>query len=139
MLLNYGHTVGHALEKLSNYELPHGEAVSIGMVAENRLAVGKNLLKGIDADRIENLLKRLHLPVKIPSQYSDQELKRAMDMDKKILEVNFVLRCQFASAKREFSNYDRNKSSGLKKHNKSRSHRRQPRFRQKCFNKCSGK
>ncbi|MEK7171287.1 MAG: 3-dehydroquinate synthase [Patescibacteria group bacterium] len=83
MLLNYGHTVGHALEKLSNYELPHGEAVSIGMVAENRLAVGKNLLKGIDADRIENLLKRLHLPVKIPSQYSDQELKRAMDMDKK--------------------------------------------------------
>ncbi len=83
MLLNYGHTVGHAIEKLSNYSLPHGEAVSIGMVAENRLAVGKNLLKESDSNRIENLLKRLHLPVKIPSQYSDQELKRAMDMDKK--------------------------------------------------------
>lgn len=83
MLLNYGHTVGHALEKLSNYELAHGEAVSIGMVAENRLAVGKKLLKEIDAERIENLLKRLKLPTKIPAEYSDQELKRAMDMDKK--------------------------------------------------------
>lgn len=83
MLLNYGHTVGHAIEKLSNYELPHGEAVSIGMVAENRLATAKNLFKTSDSNRIENLLKRLHLPVKIPSQYSDQELKRAMDMDKK--------------------------------------------------------
>lgn len=83
MLLNYGHTVGHALEKLSNYSLPHGEAVSIGMAAENRLAVGKALLKENDAERIENLLKRLHLPTKIPAEFSDQALKRAMDMDKK--------------------------------------------------------
>jgi len=50
MLLNYGHTVGHALEKLSNYELPHGEAVAIGMVAENRVAVGKKLLKEKERD-----------------------------------------------------------------------------------------
>ncbi|MBI4994344.1 3-dehydroquinate synthase [Candidatus Peregrinibacteria bacterium] len=83
MLLNYGHTVGHALEKLSNYSLPHGEAVSVGMAAENRLAVGKNLLKETDANRIETLLKRFHLPTKIPSEFSDQDLKRAMDMDKK--------------------------------------------------------
>lgn len=101
MLLNYGHTVGHAMEKLSNFTLPHGEAVSIGMVAENRLAVGKNLLKENDAVRIENLLKRLKLPTKIPAEFSDQELKRAMDMDKKNIggKLCFALPIKIGKAK----------------------------------------
>lgn len=101
MLLNYGHTVGHALEKLSNFTLPHGEAVSIGMAAENRLATGKALLKETDAARIENLLKRLHLPTKIPAEFSDQELKRAMDMDKKNIggKLCFALPIKIGKAK----------------------------------------
>lgn len=83
MLLNYGHTVGHALEQLSGYTLRHGEAVSIGMVAENRVAVGKNMLKEKDAERIEALLKKFHLPTKMPADYTGSQLKKIMEKDKK--------------------------------------------------------
>lgn len=83
MLLNYGHTVGHALEKLSKYSLSHGEAISIGMVAENRVAVGKKFLKEKDAQRIKKLLSILSLPTKIPESYSPQAIKKAIGADKK--------------------------------------------------------
>lgn len=83
MLLNYGHTVGHALEKLSKFALSHGEAIAIGMVAENRIAVGKKLLKEIDAVKIESLIKKFGLPIKMPQEYSPAQLETAMGMDKK--------------------------------------------------------
>lgn len=62
MLLNYGHSYGHALEKISNYSLLHGYAISIGMVIINRMAVEKGLLTPEASDRIRNLLKRAELP-----------------------------------------------------------------------------
>ena len=86
MLLNYGHTVGHALEKLSNYTMTHGEAIAIGMVAENRVAVGKKLLKEKDAERILNLLKTFKLPTKIPSNFTTREIKKALGTDKKSID-----------------------------------------------------
>ncbi len=63
MLLNYGHTFGHALERLSGYKLLHGYAISIGMVLANKIAVQKKLLKKSDADRIKDLLTKAGLPV----------------------------------------------------------------------------
>ena len=63
MILNYGHTYGHALEKLSNYTLLHGYAISIGMVIANKIAIQKRLLKPAVAERIKNLLKKAELPV----------------------------------------------------------------------------
>ncbi len=60
--LNYGHTYGHAIEKLSKYTLLHGYAVSIGMVIANKIAVKNNLLKQKDAERIKNLLRKIGLP-----------------------------------------------------------------------------
>jgi len=54
--LNYGHTIGHAIEPLVNYEIPHGIAVSIGMVIENLIAVKYGTLPKADADRINNLI-----------------------------------------------------------------------------------
>lgn len=101
MLVNYGHTVGHAVEKLSNYTLPHGEAVSIGMVAENRLAVGKKLLKESDAKRIEALLKKFHLPTKIPSQYVTGEIANIIKIDKKNIygKLYFALPIKIGKAK----------------------------------------
>ena len=62
-LLNYGHTFGHAVERMSNYKLLHGYAISIGMVLANNLAVEKKLLKKVDAERIKNLLKGADLPI----------------------------------------------------------------------------
>lgn len=62
MILNYGHTYGHALEKLSNYRLLHGYAISIGMNMINKIAVNKGILKKEEAERIRNLLKKTGLP-----------------------------------------------------------------------------
>lgn len=100
MLLNYGHTVGHAIEQLSNYEIPHGEAVSMGMVAENRVAVGKGLLKEQAAARIVALLKTFHLPTKFPKEFSAAAIKRTMGMDKKHVDgkLHFALPIRIGKA-----------------------------------------
>jgi len=63
--LNFGHTIGHAVESASKYSYRHGEAVSIGMVCANDIAVKLGLMdKGVAA-RIENLLIKIGLPIKI--------------------------------------------------------------------------
>ncbi len=63
--LNFGHTIGHAIEAASKYAYRHGEAVSIGMVCANDIAVKLGLLDKNIAARIENLLIKIGLPVKI--------------------------------------------------------------------------
>jgi len=77
--LNFGHTFGHAIEKKSG--IPHGEAVSIGMVAAARLSVQKGILSAAVVDRIENLLQGLGLPTR--SSINPKELFIAMKKDKK--------------------------------------------------------
>lgn len=101
MLLNYGHTVGHALEKLSHYTMPHGEAVSIGMVAENRVAVGKKILKESEAILIMETLKEFGLPTKIPAKFEASEIKKALMMDKKNIggKIHFALPTKIGHAK----------------------------------------
>lgn len=83
MLLNYGHTVGHVLESLSRYRLLHGEAIAIGIVAENRIAVAKAMLNEKDAEKIRALLLKFHLPTKTPPDISEEQLKKALTADKK--------------------------------------------------------
>lgn len=85
MFLNYGHTIGHAIEKVTNYEISHGEAVSIGMCMENIMAVKKGFLKPETALRIRELLKILGLPTKLPASVSLQSLDRALRSDKKMV------------------------------------------------------
>jgi len=82
-ILNYGHTVGHALEALTNYTgYRHGEAVSIGMVAAARLAHRSGLC-GRDVEaRVEALLTGVGLPVKFPDLSAEAALA-AMSLDKK--------------------------------------------------------
>ncbi len=74
ILLNYGHTYGHALERLSNYKLLHGYAISIGMVIANKMAVEKGLLKQKHADRIKKLLKDSGLPITSMKKPTKQDL-----------------------------------------------------------------
>lgn len=75
MILNYGHTYGHALEKLSNYTLLHGYAISIGMVIVNDIAVKKGLLKPADAERIKNLFTKAGLPVTTMKKVTKEDFK----------------------------------------------------------------
>lgn len=74
MILNYGHTYGHAIEKNSGYKLLHGFAISIGMVIANKIAVKKGLLKETDATRIKTLLKNTGLPIVTVKQPTIQDL-----------------------------------------------------------------
>ena len=66
--LNFGHTIGHAVEAFAGYGgLGHGQAVALGMVAACRIAVSRGLLEQESAERVEGLLARLHLPVRRPA------------------------------------------------------------------------
>jgi 3-dehydroquinate synthase len=93
MILNFGHTIAHAIESLSSYEMPHGEAVSIGMAAEAAIAVRLGLLDGGSASRITALLSALGLPVRLPGSAAPFEILAAAGTDKKSRggEVRFAL------------------------------------------------
>ena len=81
--LNFGHTIGHSIESLTNYGIRHGEAVGIGMVAEARLAEHLGIAKSGLADEIAETLVSLGLPTEIPSEISALDLVAAMQSDKK--------------------------------------------------------
>lgn len=83
-VLNLGHTVGRAIETLSGYRLLHGEAVSIGLVAECALSVRLGLMTGDEASRVKALLSRAGLPVRIPEETDREALVRKLYTDKKV-------------------------------------------------------
>jgi 3-dehydroquinate synthase len=56
-VLNFGHTIGHAIERASGYSIPHGYAVAIGMIIEARISCGRNLLEPADLDKATELIK----------------------------------------------------------------------------------
>lgn len=69
IILNYGHTLGHALESLSGYKILHGQAIASGMILVNKMAVEQRLLATLDADRINNLITGLGLVNKQADKY----------------------------------------------------------------------
>lgn len=81
--LNLGHTVGHAVETLTDYRVKHGEAVAIGTVAEARLAVSLGLAPAEWPDRVARLFARLGLPVELPAPLTFDALRPVMRRDKK--------------------------------------------------------
>jgi 3-dehydroquinate synthetase len=82
-LLNFGHTVAHAIESQMGYRrILHGEAVSIGMLHAARLSQALGLAPAGTADRLEDLLARLQLPTEIP-RYDRKAHIAAIRVDKK--------------------------------------------------------
>ena len=81
--LNFGHTIGHAVEALSGYRLLHGEAVSIGMVVEAKFAEKMGIAEKGLAGQITTILKNLELPTEIPQGISNEDLVVKMRTDKK--------------------------------------------------------
>jgi 3-dehydroquinate synthase len=94
-ILNFGHTIGHAIENISGYgKFLHGEAISIGQVLAAKLSVDLHGLPAADAVRIERLFARTGLPVRLPLTPAQRsKLFAAMLLDKKVSagEVKFVL------------------------------------------------
>jgi 3-dehydroquinate synthase len=93
--LNFGHTIGHAIENSSGYgKFLHGEAISIGQVAAAHLSARRTGLPAADVLRIKALFERLGLPtgIKLPDDKRDK-LFSAMRLDKKVSagEIHFVL------------------------------------------------
>ena len=86
MVLNYGHTFGHALEALTHYNrYRHGEAVSIGMNCAAQLAVNLGMFSETDFQRQRVLLKRANLPITFPPDITPEAVCEAMSLDKKTL------------------------------------------------------
>ena len=103
-VLNLGHTVGRAIETVSDYRLMHGEAVSIGLVAEVNLAYDLDLITEAEKNRVIALLSKTGLPVAIPDYINRQDLVKKLYTDKKVRngKLRFVLQNGIGSIK-EFS------------------------------------
>lgn len=101
-ILNYGHTIGHAIELLSGYgTYLHGEAVAIGMVYEARLAHRIGLLDAAAVAGIEELIANMQLPVHLPTGIDRQEMIKSMYTDKKVTagKLTFALPERIGSAR----------------------------------------
>ncbi|MGA2031887.1 MAG: 3-dehydroquinate synthase [Thermoguttaceae bacterium] len=104
MRLNFGHTIGHAIETASNFAFRHGEAVAIGMLGATRLAVRLNLCEQALQDRFASLIRRAGLPATAAGAKLDlEQVLSAMALDKKFAQgVNcFVLPTRLGEARLE--------------------------------------
>jgi 3-dehydroquinate synthase len=82
-ILNFGHTLGHAIEQLSGYALPHGEAVAVGMRLECRLAERIGVAASGTADAVDDALDRAGLPAGVPASMDAAAIVRLTRTDKK--------------------------------------------------------
>lgn len=92
-VLNLGHTVGRAIETVSDYRLLHGEAVSIGMVAEVKLAYRLGYVTEEERDAVIALLAKAQLPITIPEYIDREALVKKLYTDKKVRDgkLRFVI------------------------------------------------
>ena len=91
-LLNYGHTLGHAIESAGSYEVKHGEAVAIGLIYAAELA---HTLDRISYERVQEhrqVVESYDLPCAVPTAVTDEDLMFAMTRDKKAVDgYTFIL------------------------------------------------
>jgi len=93
-ILNFGHTLAHALEKIGGYKTyRHGEAVAVGMVFASSLSWKLDICKKQVYERIKNVLRSFFLPVYIPSEFKTNDIYDVMRWDKKVVsdKLRFVL------------------------------------------------
>ncbi len=93
MVLNLGHTIGHAIEECSGYALRHGECVALGTLAASRLSNALGLLAAADVDRVERLFQRIGLPTVLEKAIDTDRIVETIRRDKKALggTVRYVL------------------------------------------------
>ncbi len=93
--LNFGHTLGHAVEKLSGFRLYHGQSVAIGMCAALYLSVKLGYITKEESDDAKNVIESYHLPICVPSDIpmTEEEVLTASKSDKKMSgsKVKFIV------------------------------------------------
>lgn len=93
-ILNYGHTLGHAIESLTGYNtINHGEAVGMGMIAVGKIAVKLGIWTEKESERQDKLIEKTGLPITIPSSLNITDVLESLQMDKKVKagKVRFIL------------------------------------------------
>lgn len=101
-ILNYGHTIGHAVESLTGYtKLIHGEAVGIGMVAAGNIAAELGMWTNEETKRQNNLISKASLPTQLPNGIDIEKIVDALQIDKKVKagKVRFILPTQIGEVK----------------------------------------
>ncbi|MEM7552862.1 MAG: 3-dehydroquinate synthase [Cyanobacteria bacterium P01_A01_bin.84] len=99
-ILNYGHTIGHAVESLTGYtQVIHGEGVGIGMVAAGQIAVKLGMWKPEEAERQDKLIAKAGLPTKLPTGIDIEAIITTLQTDKKVKagKVRFILPTQLGT------------------------------------------
>jgi 3-dehydroquinate synthase len=100
-LLNFGHTIGHGIERAGDYrQLLHGESVSLGIVGACTISMKRAGLTNAERDAVVDLLKKFDLPTRLPSDFPREKIFDALKVDKKFErgEVRFVLTPMIGSA-----------------------------------------
>ena len=101
-LLNFGHTIGHAIERAGDYKIfLHGEAISLGIVAACHVSVKKAGLPTIERDGIVEILQAFELPTRLPSDFPRTKILEAVPFDKKFEggKIRFVVTPAIGSAR----------------------------------------
>ena len=91
-ILNYGHTVGHVIESVSDFKVEHGVAVAMGMLAAAKISHRMGILNKAELLRLQSLIERAGLPTAMP-KLEIKEMTQAITHDKKVLrgKVRFIL------------------------------------------------
>jgi len=82
-ILNFGHTIGHGIEQVSDYTIPHGEAVAFGCLVEAHLSQRLGYLPPLDFCKIERTIRRFPFSLRLPSTYTRAAFLNALRLDKK--------------------------------------------------------
>lgn len=93
-ILNFGHTIGHAIETVTEYKrFLHGEAVAIGMCVESRLSLMLGLIDAEQVSRIESVIRAFGLPSEMPEHIDMNGILSSIQLDKKAIagELKFIL------------------------------------------------
>lgn len=101
-LLNFGHTIGHAIERASDYQgISHGEAVGLGIAAACEISMQEAGLSKKQRDAIVDLLGKFELPATLPANFPRQKIFDALKFDKKFEQgkIRFVVTPKIGSAK----------------------------------------
>jgi 3-dehydroquinate synthase len=92
-LLNFGHTVGHAIERATDFKIPHGDCVSIGIVAACAISMKRGGFSSQERDDVVSLLKQFELPTQLPAEVDRERIAATVARDKKFLggKIRFVV------------------------------------------------